>query len=202
MIDVMAVELRHELAVGRAGGSEVVVTALEFEFKVDVLLFGGDDAGLELFGVIGSADDRLAPNLLGGVGKRAGALSEHREDLAAGDGNNRMVSMWLARAGGDIEEAISACTASVLGSIERSGWRSRAEQTAARRRVGKLTARTRKNLATPTPTEATRRDGHTLAFPATVVVGAQADEGQAAVLADGMSRMLARDRLPVRHSTD
>ncbi|MGW4034557.1 hypothetical protein ACWEFL_35560 [Streptomyces sp. NPDC004838] len=97
--------------------------------------------------------------------------------LVAGDGNSRMVSMWLARTGGDIEKAISSCTASVIGSTERSGGRSRAEQAAARRRVGELTARTRKNLAAPTLTEATRREGHTLAFPATVVVGAQADGG-------------------------
>ncbi len=97
--------------------------------------------------------------------------------LVAGDGNSRMVSMWLARTGGDIEMAISACTASVIGSTERSGGRSRAEQAAARRRVTELTERTRKNLAAPTLTEATRRDGHTLAFPAIVVVGAQADGG-------------------------
>jgi hypothetical protein len=97
--------------------------------------------------------------------------------LVAGDGNSRLVSMWLARTGGDIEEAISACTASVIGSTERSGGRSRAEQAAARRRVGELTARTRKNLAVPTLGEVTRREGHTLAFPAVVVVGAQAEEG-------------------------
>lgn len=98
--------------------------------------------------------------------------------LVAGDGNSRLVSMWLARTGGDdIEAAISACTASVIGSTERSGGRSRAEQAATRRRVGELTMRTRKNLAAPTLTEATRREGHTLAFPATVVVGAQADGG-------------------------
>ncbi|MGW4349014.1 hypothetical protein ACWEL8_28635 [Streptomyces sp. NPDC004690] len=97
--------------------------------------------------------------------------------LVAGDGNSRLVSMWLARTGGDIEKAISACTASVIGSTERSGGRSRAEQAATRRRVGELTTRTRKNLVVPTLTEATRRDGHTLAFPATVVVGAQADGG-------------------------
>ncbi|MGC0344331.1 hypothetical protein RKD20_009453 [Streptomyces sp. SLBN-8D4] len=97
--------------------------------------------------------------------------------LVAGDGNSRMVSMWLARTGGDIEKAISACIASVIGSTEQSGGRSRAEQAAARRRVAELTARTRKNLAAPTLTEATRREGHTLAFPATVVVGARADGG-------------------------
>ncbi|MEU3411296.1 hypothetical protein ABZ760_08490 [Streptomyces sp. NPDC006658] len=98
--------------------------------------------------------------------------------LVAGDGNSRMVSMWLARTGGDIEEAISACISSVIGSTERSGGRSRAEQAATRRRVSERTARTRKNLAAPTLTEATRREGHTLAFPATVVVGARADGGE------------------------
>ncbi|MGW2768735.1 hypothetical protein [Streptomyces sp. NPDC001275] len=99
--------------------------------------------------------------------------------LVAGDGNSRMVSMWLARTGGDdIEAAISACIASVIGSTEQSGGRTRAEQAAARRRVAELTARTRKNLAAPTLTEATRREGHTLAFPATVVVGARADGGE------------------------
>ncbi|MER6443486.1 hypothetical protein ABT275_45615 [Streptomyces sp. NPDC001185] len=55
---------------------------------------------------------------------------------------------------------------------------SMAEQAATRRRVGELTKRTRRNLAALTLTEATRRKGHTLAFPATVVVGAQADGGE------------------------
>lgn len=98
--------------------------------------------------------------------------------LVAGDGNSRLVSMWLARTGGDIEAAISACISSVIGSTEQSGGRSRAEQAAARRRVAELTARTRKNLAAPGLTEATRREGHTLAFPATVVVGARGDDGE------------------------
>ncbi|MFF3459721.1 hypothetical protein ACFYXH_36580 [Streptomyces sp. NPDC002730] len=98
--------------------------------------------------------------------------------LVAGDGNSRLVSMWLARTGGDIEAAISACISSVIGSTEQSGGRSRAEQAVARRRVAELTARTRKNLAASTLTEATRREGHTLAFPATVVVGARADGGE------------------------
>jgi hypothetical protein len=110
--------------------------------------------------------------------------------LVSGDGNSRLVSMWMARTGGDIEAAISACTASVIGSTDLSGGRSRAEQTAARRRVGELTARVRKNLAAPALTEATRREGHTVAFPATVVVGARADDG--APLADLVA---ARDDL-------
>jgi len=37
---------------------------LEFQFQVDRLLFQGGDLGLELFGVFGSADARLAPDLL------------------------------------------------------------------------------------------------------------------------------------------
>ncbi|WP_030720236.1 hypothetical protein [Streptomyces griseus] len=97
--------------------------------------------------------------------------------LVAGDGNSRLVSMWLARTGGDIDEAISACINSVIGSSDQSGGRSRAEQAAARRRVAELTGRTRKNLAAPALNEATRREGHTVAFPATVVVGARADDG-------------------------
>ncbi|WEO92822.1 hypothetical protein A6P39_001095 [Streptomyces sp. FXJ1.172] len=59
-----AVELGHELPVGRAGGGEVVVTVLEREFQVDDLLFEGGDAGLELFGVVGAANAGLAPDLL------------------------------------------------------------------------------------------------------------------------------------------
>ncbi|WAZ24385.1 hypothetical protein STRCI_005799 [Streptomyces cinnabarinus] len=97
--------------------------------------------------------------------------------LVAGDGNSRYVSMWRARTGGDIDAAISACISSVIGSTEQSGERSRSELAAARRRVTELTARTRKNLAMSTLTEATRREGHTIAFPAVVVVGARADDG-------------------------
>ncbi|GAB3002123.1 hypothetical protein GCM10023080_079720 [Streptomyces pseudoechinosporeus] len=48
----LSVEVGHELAVGRAGGGEVVVALLELEFQVDDLLFEGGDAGLELFGVV------------------------------------------------------------------------------------------------------------------------------------------------------
>lgn len=98
--------------------------------------------------------------------------------LVAGDGNSRLVSMWLARTGGDIDAAISACISSVIGSTEPPGERSRGEQAAGRRRVTELTARTRKNLATPTLTEATRREGHTIAFPAVIIVGARGDDGE------------------------
>jgi hypothetical protein len=98
--------------------------------------------------------------------------------LVAGDGNIRLVSMWMARTGGDIDAAISACIASVIGSTEQSGARSRAEQAASRHRTAEMTARTRKNLDAATMTEATRREGHTLAFPATVVVGAWSASGE------------------------
>jgi hypothetical protein len=97
--------------------------------------------------------------------------------LVTGDGNSRLMSMWLARTGGDIHAAVSACIASVIGSLDRPGARSRTEQGQARRRTAELTMRTRKNLAAATITEATRREGHTLAFPAIVVVGARADDG-------------------------
>ncbi|MFE7037783.1 hypothetical protein ACFU9Y_46620, partial [Streptomyces sp. NPDC057621] len=86
--------------------------------------------------------------------------------LVTGDGNSRLMSMWLARTGGDINDAVSACIASVIGSLDHPGARSRAEQGLSRRRTVELTARTRKNLAVRTMTEATRREGHTLTFPA------------------------------------
>ncbi|WP_109036441.1 hypothetical protein [Streptomyces rubrogriseus] len=97
--------------------------------------------------------------------------------LVTGDGNSRLMSMWLARTGGDIDAAISACIASVIGSLDHPGARSRAEQGQARQRATELTMRTRKHLAASTMTEATRREGHTIVFPATVIVGARADDG-------------------------
>lgn len=39
----------------------------------------------------------------------------------AGDGNSRLVSMWLARTGGNIDEAAAACVAAVIGPVDRSG---------------------------------------------------------------------------------
>jgi len=59
----VAVELGHELAVSCAGGGELVVAFLEFQFQVGRLLFEGGDSGLELLGVIGAADAGLAPGL-------------------------------------------------------------------------------------------------------------------------------------------
>ncbi|MFH8553469.1 hypothetical protein [Streptomyces celluloflavus] len=52
----MAVELGHELAVGSAGGGEVVVAFLELQLQVDRLLFKGADPGLEVFGAVRSAN--------------------------------------------------------------------------------------------------------------------------------------------------
>jgi hypothetical protein len=61
---VGAIELGHDLAVGGAGGDEVVVAVVELELQVDDLLFAGGDSGLELFGAVGAADTGLAPDLL------------------------------------------------------------------------------------------------------------------------------------------
>ncbi|MEV7526710.1 hypothetical protein [Streptomyces sp. NPDC091371] len=58
------VELTHELAVGSAGGGEVIVAFLELQLQADRLLCESDDPGLELLGVIGAADAHLAPDLL------------------------------------------------------------------------------------------------------------------------------------------
>ncbi|TXS46996.1 hypothetical protein [Streptomyces sp. t39] len=95
----------------------------------------------------------------------------------AGDGNSRLVSMWLARTGGDIDEAAAACVAAVIGSVDRSGPRRPADQRAARTKVAEMAARVRRGLAEPTLTEATRREGHTITFPAMVIVGAVTEDG-------------------------
>ncbi|MFI6396372.1 hypothetical protein [Nonomuraea sp. NPDC050540] len=97
--------------------------------------------------------------------------------LVAGDGNSRIVSMWLARTGGDIDAAAAACVASVIGPTSRTGERHPGDQRAARRRVEEMASRVRRGLAETDLTEATRREGHTLAFPAIVVVGAQDEHG-------------------------
>ncbi|MER7756208.1 hypothetical protein [Kitasatospora sp. NPDC097643] len=95
----------------------------------------------------------------------------------AGDGNSRLVSMWLARTGGDIDAAAAACVAAVIGPVDRSGPSRPADQRASRAKVAEMAARVRRGLAEPTLTEATRREGHTLTFPAMVVVGARAEDG-------------------------
>ncbi|MFE3875401.1 hypothetical protein ACFXPX_13495 [Kitasatospora sp. NPDC059146] len=95
----------------------------------------------------------------------------------AGDGNSRLVSMWLARTGGDIDAAAAACVAAVIGPVDRHGARRPADQRAARTKVADMAARVRRGLAEPTLTEATRREGHTLTFPAMVIVGAVAEDG-------------------------
>lgn len=60
----MPVELGHQLAVRGAGGGKVVVALLDFQLQVDHLLLEGGDPGLELLGVLGTADAGLAPDLL------------------------------------------------------------------------------------------------------------------------------------------
>ncbi|MFF7993453.1 hypothetical protein ACFZDG_27140 [Kitasatospora xanthocidica] len=95
----------------------------------------------------------------------------------AGDGNSRLVSMWLARTGGNIDEAAAACVAAVIGPVDRSGPRRPADQRSARAKVTEMAARVRRGLAEKVLTEATRREGHTLTFPAIVVVGAVTEDG-------------------------
>ncbi|MFJ3963120.1 hypothetical protein [Streptomyces sp. NPDC090036] len=95
----------------------------------------------------------------------------------AGDGNSRLVSMWLARTGGDIDAAAAACVAAVIGPVDRQGPRRAADQRASRAKVTEMATRVRRGLAERTLTEATRREGHTLTFPAMVVVGARSEDG-------------------------
>ena len=97
--------------------------------------------------------------------------------LVSGDGNSRLVSMWLARTGSDIDAAAAACVATVIGPVDRAGPMRPADQRAARRRVELMTTRVRRGLAERVLTESTRREGHTVTFPAVVVVGAQAEDG-------------------------
>ncbi|GAA2275691.1 hypothetical protein GCM10009853_032280 [Glycomyces scopariae] len=97
--------------------------------------------------------------------------------LVTSDGNSRLLSMWLARTGGDVDAAAAACVAAVIGPLERPGGRDSKARAAARRRAIELTQRVRKNLGTDEVTEETRREGHTVAFPATVVVGARDNKG-------------------------
>ncbi|MPY49335.1 hypothetical protein [Streptomyces acidicola] len=54
------------------GGGEVVVTVLDLEFQVDDLLFECGDPGLELSGVVGTADTGLSPDLLARAGEWSG----------------------------------------------------------------------------------------------------------------------------------
>ena len=58
------VELGHELAVGCAGGGEVLVAFLELEAQVDGLLFEVGDLWLRAIDVGGDAEPGLAPGLL------------------------------------------------------------------------------------------------------------------------------------------
>jgi hypothetical protein len=114
----------------------------------------------------------------------------HETYLVTGDGNSRLISLWLARTGGDIHEAASACVAAVIGSVDRKFPRSAAEMRRARNTVAAMAHRVRAGLEEDTLTEATRREGHTLSFPAMVVVGAMDDTGSAMV-----DLVVARDDL-------
>ncbi|MEU1555617.1 hypothetical protein ABZ517_23275 [Streptomyces scabiei] len=97
--------------------------------------------------------------------------------LVTGDGNSRLVSMWLARTGGDIYEAAAACVAAVIGSVDRKAPRTPTDLRGDRRQVESMAARISRGLGEQTLTEATRREGHTFTFPATIVVGAELDDG-------------------------
>lgn len=96
--------------------------------------------------------------------------------LVAGDGNSRLVSMWLARTGGNIDAAATACVNTVIGPVGR-GSRKAADHRAARREVKLMADRVRQGLAEAVLTEETRREGHTLTLPAVVVVGGRAKDG-------------------------
>ncbi|RJQ77650.1 hypothetical protein D5S17_14600 [Pseudonocardiaceae bacterium YIM PH 21723] len=97
--------------------------------------------------------------------------------LMAGDGNSRLASMWLARTGGDVDQAAEACVSTVIGPRGRDKKRRPADRREARKRVGEMAARVRLGLAEAVCTEATRREGHTLTVPAVVIVGAKTDDG-------------------------
>ncbi|MEU6347174.1 hypothetical protein ABZ883_40270 [Streptomyces sp. NPDC046977] len=97
--------------------------------------------------------------------------------LVSGDGNSRLVSMWLARSGGEIDAAARLCIATVIGPLGKSGPRSTSEIRNGRQQVEAMAARVLRGLGEKTLTEATRREGHTMTFPATVVVGARRQDG-------------------------
>ncbi|MFJ7258423.1 hypothetical protein ACIQWV_39450 [Streptomyces sp. NPDC098085] len=122
--------------------------------------------------------------------------------LVAGDGNSRLVSMWLARTGGDIDTAAAACVKTVIGPVGR-GYRKAADHRAARREVGLMADRVRQGLAEPVLTEETRREGHTLTLPAVVVVGACAkDDGPLDDLVTARDDLLASIHIHVTPWTD
>lgn len=101
----------------------------------------------------------------------------HETYLVAGDGNSRLISLWLARTGGDIYEASHACVAATIGSLDRRRPRSAADLRRARNAVTAMAVRVSAGLKEEPLTEATRREGHTLTLPAMIVVGAVDDHG-------------------------
>ncbi|MGV9817956.1 hypothetical protein [Nocardia xishanensis] len=93
------------------------------------------------------------------------------------DGNSRLVSMWKARTGGDIDAAASACIETVIGAPTHSGgWRSISPRQA-RDRVSATIESIGRGLSESKLTEATIRAGQTLTAPAVVVVGGCNNEG-------------------------
>jgi hypothetical protein len=93
--------------------------------------------------------------------------------LTSSDGNSRLVSAWKARTGGDIDAAATAFVDTVIGHVDaKSGKRVRVKPKLARDRVTSQVIQSNKGLVEETLTEATRRHGHTLTVPATVVIGA------------------------------
>lgn len=92
--------------------------------------------------------------------------------LMAGDGNSRLVSLWKARTGGDLDAAATAFVRNVLGeatSRPRDPRRVRASIAARAERVNR-------GLGEHTLTEQTIRDGQTMTVPAVVVVGVTSDD--------------------------
>lgn len=103
--------------------------------------------------------------------------SEPETVLMTGDGNSRLVSLWLARTGGDIDDAAAACVEAVLGTPDRDGVYRGVNHRRNRHSVEAMAARIRRGLGEELLTEEARREGHTIAVPAVVIVGAEEHDG-------------------------
>lgn len=103
--------------------------------------------------------------------------SEPETVLMTGDGNSRLVSLWLARTGGDIDGATDACVQAVLGMPDRDGVYRGVNHRRNRHSVETMAARIRRGLGEELLTEEARREGHTIAVPAIVIVGAEEQDG-------------------------
>ncbi|MEQ4611460.1 hypothetical protein ABMX48_36620 [Streptomyces cavourensis] len=135
------------------GGGEVIVAVLELEFQVDDLLFEGGDPGFELFGVVGTADAGLAPDLvtedfaealfepadLGGEAGTAGVGgSEVGLERCAGDG--RAVAAGggggFGGLGVDLGEEVAVAIEEGAVDARAAGYRGNADVRAVLRGVG------------------------------------------------------------------